>query len=150
MRRAGESERPRRDTQGQLSSPDQLQARYLTTLHLALYASHGRVQFFVTPWTVAHQAPLSLGFSRQEYWSGLPCPLPGDLPDPGVKPRSPTLQADSSTFEPPGKLHLICISVKCNGSSLLKTMMRTALHTIFQGSAHSLEQWDGSVSICYE
>ena len=46
------------------------------------------------PWTVACQAPLSLGFSRQEYWSGLPFPFPGDLPDPGIKPRSPALQAD--------------------------------------------------------
>ena len=46
------------------------------------------VQLFVTPWTVACQAPLSMGFSRQEYWSGLPCPPPGDLPDPGIKPAS--------------------------------------------------------------
>ena len=44
-----------------------------------------------TPWTVAHQAPLSMGFSRQEYWSGLPCPPPGDLPNPGIEPRSPEL-----------------------------------------------------------
>ena len=55
------------------------------------------------PHGLAHQAPLSLGFSRQEYWSGLPCPPPGDLPDPGVEPRSPALQADSLSFEPPGK-----------------------------------------------
>ena len=48
---------------------------------------------FVTPWTIAHQAPLSMGFSRQEYWSGLPCPPPGDLPNPGIKPRYATLQA---------------------------------------------------------
>ena len=48
-----------------------------------------------TSWTVAHQAPLSMGFSQQEYWSGLPCPPPGDLSDPGIKPRSPALQADS-------------------------------------------------------
>ena len=54
-----------------------------------------RVQLFVTLWPVAHQAPLSMGFSRQEYWSGLPCPPPGDLPDPGIKPGSPALQADS-------------------------------------------------------
>ena len=53
------------------------------------------VRLFVTPWTVAHQASLSMGFSRQEYWSGLSCPSPGDLPDPGIKPRSPALQADS-------------------------------------------------------
>ena len=48
-----------------------------------------------TPWTVAHQAPLSMGFSRQEYWSGLPFPSPGDLPNPGIEPKSPALQADS-------------------------------------------------------
>ena len=55
------------------------------------------------PWTVAHQAPLSMGFSRQEYGSGLPFPSPGDLPDPGIEPRSPTLQADVLTSAPPGK-----------------------------------------------
>ena len=49
----------------------------------------------LTLWTVAHQAPLPMAFSRQEYWSGLPCPPPGDLPDPRIKPRSPPLQADS-------------------------------------------------------
>ena len=56
------------------------------------------VQLFATPWTVACQAPLSMGFFRQEYWSGLPFPSPGDLPDPGIKhtsPRSPALQTDS-------------------------------------------------------
>ena len=52
-----------------------------------------------TPWTVAHQAPLSMGFSRQEYWSGLPFPSPGDLPHPGIKRRSPALQADSLSTE---------------------------------------------------
>ena len=58
---------------------------------------------FVTPWTVAHQAPLSMGFSRQEYWSGLPFPSPGDLRDPGIEPRFPALEADALTSEPPGK-----------------------------------------------
>ena len=53
-----------------------------------------------TPWTVAHQAPLSMGFSRQEYWSRLPFLSPGDLPDPGIGPESPALQADSSLTEP--------------------------------------------------
>ena len=57
----------------------------------------------MTPWTAARQAPLSMGFSRQEDWSGLPCPPPGDLPDPGIRPRSPALQADSLSSEPPGK-----------------------------------------------
>ena len=59
------------------------------------------------PWTVAHQALLSMGFSRQEYWSGLPFPSPGDLPNPGIKPRSPTLQADALPSEPPGLLRKI-------------------------------------------
>ena len=58
--------------------------------------SLNHVQFFVTPWAVAHLALLSMGFSRQEYWSGLPCPPPGDLPHPGIEPPSPALQADSS------------------------------------------------------
>ena len=53
--------------------------------------SLSRVQPFGIPWTVAHQAPLSMGFSRQEYWSGLPFPSPGDLPSPGIKPESPAL-----------------------------------------------------------
>ena len=57
----------------------------------------------VTPWAVARQAPLSMEFSRQEYWSGLSFPSPGDLPDPGIKPRSPALLADSLPSEPPGK-----------------------------------------------
>ena len=61
------------------------------------------VRLFVTPWTVALQASLSIVFSRQEYWSGFPFPSPGDLPNPGIKPESPTLQADSLPSEPPGK-----------------------------------------------
>ena len=56
-----------------------------------------------TPWTVAHQAPLSLGFSRQDYWSGWPFPSSGDLPSPGIELESPALQADSSPSQPPGK-----------------------------------------------
>ena len=61
------------------------------------------VWLFMTPWTIAHHAPLSMGFSRQEYWSGLPVPSPGDLPGPGIEPRSSTLQADSLPSESPGK-----------------------------------------------
>ena len=60
-------------------------------------------QSFVTPWTAACQTPLSMGFPRQEYWSGLPFLSPGDLPDPGVKPGSLALQADSLLSEPPRK-----------------------------------------------
>ena len=69
--------------------------------------SLSHVRLFATPWTVAHQAPPSMGFSRQEYWNRLPFPSPGDLPDPGIEPRCPTLQADALTSEPPGKPQLI-------------------------------------------
>ena len=72
--------------------------------------SLSRVQLFATPWTVTHQVPPSMGFSRQEYWSGLPFPSPGDLPDPRIEPRSPALQADTLTSEPPGKPK-ICFSI---------------------------------------
>ena len=61
------------------------------------------VSYSGTPWTVAHQAPLSMEFSRQEYWSGVPFPSPGYLPDPEIEPGSPTFQADSLPSEPPGK-----------------------------------------------
>ena len=63
--------------------------------------SLSRVWLFATPWTVAYQAPPSMGFSRQEYWSGLPFPSPGDLPNPGIEPGSPAFQADALTSEPP-------------------------------------------------
>ena len=73
-------------------------------LFLLLLLNHfSRVQLFVTPWTIAHQASLSMGFSRQEYWSRLPCPSPEDLPNPGIESSSPALQADSLPSEPPGK-----------------------------------------------
>ena len=62
-----------------------------------------RVRLFATPWTVVYQAPPSMGFFREEYWSGLPFPSPVDLPDPGIEPESPVLQADALTSEPPGK-----------------------------------------------
>ena len=62
-----------------------------------------RVQLFVALWTVAHQTPLSIGFSRQEYWSGLPFPFPGDLPNPGIQVGSPALQMDSFPSELPRK-----------------------------------------------
>ena len=61
------------------------------------------VRLFATPWTVAHQAPPSIEFFRQEYWSGLPFPSPGDLPHPGIEPGSPALQADALPSKPPGK-----------------------------------------------
>ena len=69
---------------------------------MASVKSLSRVQLFATPWDVTCQAPLSMGFSRQEYWSGLPFPSPGDLPDPGMEPGFPELQADSLPTEPKG------------------------------------------------
>ena len=71
------------------------------TLTLTL-KSLSRVRLFVTPWTVAYQAPPSMEFSRQEYWNGLSFPSPGDLPDSGIEPASPTLQADTLPSVTPG------------------------------------------------
>ena len=70
------------------------------------------VWLFATSWTVAYQAPPSMGFSRQEFWSGLPFPSPGDLPNPGIEPRSPALQADALLSEPPGKLMVESWTIK--------------------------------------
>ena len=72
--------------------------------------SHGWL--FATPWTAAYQAPLSMGFSRQKSWSGLPFPSPGTLPDPGIESRSPALQAGALTSEPPEKPYLSLL-LKC-------------------------------------
>ena len=64
-----------------------------------------RVWLFATPWTIAYQAPLTMGFSRQEYWRRLPFPSPGDLPNPGIEPGSPALQTDALPSEPPGNYY---------------------------------------------
>ena len=69
------------------------------------------VQLFATPWTVAHQALLSMEFPRQEYWSIFPFTSPGDLPNPGIKPRSPALQADYLLSEPPGKSQIFMFPI---------------------------------------
>ena len=81
----------------------------LSTLHASLphsvvvVESFRHVRLFVTPWTVAHQASLSMGFPRQEHWSGLPFPSSGDLTDPGIEPASPALAGRLFTAEPLGK-----------------------------------------------
>ena len=69
--------------------------------------SLSRVRLFVIPWTIAHQAPLSMGFSRQDYWSGWPFLSPGDLPNSGIKPGSPAFQADALLSKLPGKPFLV-------------------------------------------
>ena len=84
------------------------------------------VWLFEIPWTVAHQTPLSMRFSKQEYWSELLCPPPGDLPKSGIEPRSPTLQADSLPYKPPGN-----ISIQTCGIYFLFLKFTVLLHTIF-------------------
>ena len=82
---------------------------------------------FATPWTVAGQAPLSMGSSRQEYWSGLPFPSPGDLPHPGIEPRPPALQAESVPSEPSGKQAFQgCSSV----SQFSRSVVSSSLHEV--------------------
>ena len=80
---------------------------YKDYVHVQLLS---RVWLSATPWTVAHQTPMSMGFSRQEYWSGLPFPTPGDLPNPGIKPTSPPLAGGFFLTVPPGKplVHVSC------------------------------------------
>ena len=90
-------------------------SRVITIIYVHVLSHFGRVQLFVTPWTLAHQAPLSMGLSRQEYWSGLPCPPPGALPHPGMEARSvesPALQADSLPAELLGSPMSITIITK--------------------------------------
>ena len=106
-----------------------------------------RVQFLATPWTVARQAPLSMGFARQEYWSGLPCPPPGDLPNPGIKPvslMSPALAdgflTSGATWEAP-KYHVLTLfdPMDCSlpGSSVYRDSpcknTRVGCHSFLQG-----------------
>ena len=86
----------------------------LETIVSSSSLSLSRVRLFATPWTVAYQAPPSMGFSRQEYWSGLPFPSPGNLPNPGIEAESPAFQADTLTSEPPGKPHLETIQKENN------------------------------------
>ena len=75
---------------------------------------HYHVQLFATPWTIARQAPLSMGFSKQEYWSGLPFPIPGDLPYSGIEPTSPKLAGRFFTTVPPGKPKALVAIIKSN------------------------------------
>ena len=90
--------------------------------------SLSHVQLFATPWIVNYQAPLSTGFSRQEYWSGFPFPSPENLPDPGIKSVSPALSADALPSEPPGK------------SPPLKEEERTNLFFFFSSTVLNLSQ----------
>ena len=72
-------------------------------VYMYMLSHFSHLWLFAAPWTVAHQTPLSIEFSKQEYWSGLLFPTPEDLPDPGIEPSSPASQANSLLYEPPGK-----------------------------------------------
>ena len=114
--------------------------------------SHFRL--FVTSWAVACQAPLSMGFSRQEYWSGLPFPSLGDLPDPGFKPRSPALQADFSFNHPShqGSLHDAETPHQFQGCSQRKEGLAVVFIWLVQRRmSQSLSPWDdvAIVHICF-
>ena len=89
---------------GSYNSRKKINERILKLLIISNVKSLSHVRLFATPWTVAYQAPPTMRFSRQEYWSGLPFPSPGDRPNPGIEPRSLSLEADALTSEPPGKL----------------------------------------------
>ena len=93
----------RNDNNGDLLQKDLL---------LLLLSRFSRVQLFESPWTVDYQASLSMGFSRQEYWIGLPLPSPGDLPDPGIEPGSLASQADALPSKPPKSVHQEKIGLK--------------------------------------
>ena len=108
--------------------------------------SLSRVWLFATPWTVAYQAPPSMGFSRQECWSGLPFPFPGDLPDPGIKPGSPAFQADGLPSEPPGKLSYKKYSFICfkDSTKYLRNPPLPISEIIVEGSidkSHRISMW---------
>ena len=123
------------------------------------------VHLFVTPWTIAHQAPLSMGSSRQEYWSGLPCPLPGDLPDPGIEPTtvtSPALAGEfftsSTTWEAPWVLSHSVVSESLQphrlplpGSSVDGDSpgrnTRVGCHALLQG-IFSTQEWNPGLPHC--
>ena len=102
------------------------QTGYMGTIKIIFQKvkSLSRVWLFATPWTVAYQAPPSMGFSRQEYWSGLPFPSPGDLHNSGIERRSPTFQADALTSEPPGKRYLSVVLIQI--SLILWVRMRVS------------------------
>ena len=77
---------------------------------------------FATPWTVAHQASLPMGITRQEYWSGLSFPSPGNIPDPGIQPASPALQVDSLPSEPPGNTQGLVQMTQCGDKAALSNL----------------------------
>ena len=109
-----------------------------TALSPCAVLSHSVVSNSATPWTVAHQAPLSMGISSPDYWSGLPCPPPGDLPNPGIEPRSRALQMYSLPSEPPGNiLYMHAFMLSCVSRPTLRDPIDCSLPG---SSAHRILQ----------
>ena len=115
--------------------------KYLCTCLLSCFS---RVQLSVTLWTAAQQAPLSMGFSRQEYWSGLPCPPPEDLPDTGTEPASPALQVDSLPTEPPGKP-----SITRQPSTIRIYLLQTGNGFEVQSLCSQAKEVDSNYNVCF-
>ena len=113
------------------------------------FLSH--IWLFATPWTVAHQAPSPMEFSRQEYWSGLPYPSPGNLPDPGIEPRSPAMQADALPSETPGKPSMEGEGNSEAGWLTLEACMKGSIQngwTFLDGKSVLLtNQWDARAEV---
>ena len=103
--------------------------------------SLSHVQLFATSWTVARQAPLSLGFSRKENWSGLSFPYPGDLPNPGIEPRSPSLQVDSLPSEPTGKSRMLWSSLNHCLTVLLSIILALTVQRLPPRDSSSESFW---------
>ena len=104
----------------------------------ATVQSLSRVQLFLTPWTAAHRAPLSMGFPKQEYWSGLPFPFPGNLPNPGTELGSPTWHADSLTLgSPDNGGFIVCLRHKYQKSSRLQDYQTT----VRQRQEQAADRW---------
>ena len=110
-------------------------------LFLVLVKSLSRVRLSATPWTVAYQAPPSMEFSRQEYWSGLPFPSPGYLPDPGIEPGSPTLQADALSSEPPGKPFLVLVWANYRLLDVLLKIEKIPFHLYYAEDFIMIRYW---------
>ena len=114
--------------------------------------SLSHVRLFATPWTVAHQAPPSVEFFRQEYWSGLPFSSPGYLPNTGIEPRSPALQADALPSEPPGKpnnIVLIWIGLGFAVVKIVSSVQRHENNEDFFLLQHIFQQLTGNFALVY-
>ena len=116
---------------------------YASFLEWPLVKSLSHVRLFAIPWTVVYQASLSMGFSRQEYWSRLSFPSPGDLPDPGIDPRSPALQADALPSEPPGNTTRMALELMNWKISWRKEWLPTPV--FFPGESHDRGAWRATV-----